>query len=120
MVNRDLGRASGDPCTSTAELQREATVHYTSHENYIANMANQPFDLTIFGFNYISACIHRNYILNLGDTTVPSVSAENVADCQKECQKEDYCEVFFYYPRRVSVNLIKTGVLMYSSLPNST
>ena len=55
MVNRDLGRARGDPCTSTAELQREATtVHLTSHENYIANMANQPFDLTIFGFNYFS------------------------------------------------------------------
>ena len=44
--------------------------------------------------------ISAYYILNF-DSSAQSVTAHNVADCQKECQKEDYCEVFFYYPRRV-------------------
>ena len=46
----------------------------------------------------LAACVHRDFVLDM-DGNAPSAVAENVADCQRECQKNDFCEVFFYYPR---------------------
>ena len=46
----------------------------------------------------VPACIHRDFVLGKAITgDGHSIPADNAPGCQRECQKEDFCEVFMYY-----------------------
>ena len=68
--------------------------HHKAQEGWETNIV---LDIPLTNIKLVPACIHRDLVLGNGILGIGhSTSADNVTSCQKECQKEDFCEVFMY------------------------